>query len=63
MTTAANTIPRKFYRLIATTSDGTDLEIYRAGESGYLTRNPRTGEYAYARADILRRVRIVRIDY
>ena len=63
MTTATNSIPRKFYRLIATASDGSTLEIYRAGEGGYLTHNMRTGEYVYATADILNKVRVTRIDY
>ena len=63
MTTAAKNIPRKFYRLIATADNGTELEIYHAGENGYLTRNTRTGEYNYVGTDILKRVRIKQIDY
>lgn len=63
MTTATNSIPRKFYRLIATASDGTTVEIYRAGENGYLTRNTRTGEYNYVTADVVNRMYIQRIDY
>ncbi len=63
MTPVINNVPRKFYRLIATASDGSTLEIYRAGEGGYLTRNTRTGEYTYTTDDVLNRVRVTRIDY
>ena len=58
-----NTIPRKFYRLIATASDGSTLEIYQVGDNGYLTRDTHTGEYNYVTADAVNRMCIQRIDY
>ncbi len=59
MTQASAT--QKFYKIIATDHNGATVEIFRAGEGGYLIRNARTGEYNYTTGDILNRIHIINI--